>query len=729
MTKESTQQNIAKIFNLNHSLLRRIFTGAALLFIFMLLHTASFAQITLTDIRDAYVDSTAPTSNFGSSTSLKVGITVVTQGQTTSNYYQRSFIEFDKSSLPINLSSSDIIRATLKLYVNKVTAPLSGMYVYPVCNTFNESAVTWSAQPGACANGTTYSQVITNANQFVAIDVKPLITHLLNSGSTTFTFMLASPSQGNIAFNSKESGGNSPVLELDFTEINSIYGTDGLTGGGDSGDLLLSIANGGVTTPKIADGAVTSTKIASGAVGNAQLSNNSVNTNNIAPGAVNTLQLADNSVTSNKISSGAVTSNQLSNGSVTEAKLADNSVTNSKIANGAVTETKLADGSVTNAKIADGAISGSKIAPNSVGASQITTDAVGNNQLSANSVTSDKIASGQVVKTVNGITDNVNLIAGNNITITPSGNSLTISSTGVTTTPQTPTYNPQQVALLRWYPANKVTAFSTGNVPCAAAFDGSNMWVSNYADNTVVKMRPGDGQILGTYAVGSGPCRMAFDGSNLWVINYDNGTVSKLRASDGQLLATVPVGNDLAGIAFDGENIWVSAQGDNKVIKLRVSDGAVLGFANVNRPTGLAFDGTNIWTGNNVVNGSVTKISGTGSVSVLGIFYTGQSFAVNVAFDGANIWSVNSGSQSITKFRASDGALLGTFQTGFNTVGIGFDGTNIWVPSDTTLYKFRAGDGTLLGAFPKPPSNYGNVAFDGANIWVTNQSAGTVTKH
>ena len=46
------------------------------------------------------------------------------------------------------------------------------------------------------------------------------------------------------------------------------------------------------------------------------------------------------------------------------------------------------------------------------------------------SITSTKIADNEVVKSVNGLKDNVNLVAGSNVTITPSGNNLTISSTG-----------------------------------------------------------------------------------------------------------------------------------------------------------------------------------------------------------------------------------------------------------------------------------------------------------
>lgn len=46
------------------------------------------------------------------------------------------------------------------------------------------------------------------------------------------------------------------------------------------------------------------------------------------------------------------------------------------------------------------------------------------------SINSAKIPLGQVVKSLNGFKDNINLIAGSNITITPSGNNLTISSIG-----------------------------------------------------------------------------------------------------------------------------------------------------------------------------------------------------------------------------------------------------------------------------------------------------------
>jgi hypothetical protein len=47
------------------------------------------------------------------------------------------------------------------------------------------------------------------------------------------------------------------------------------------------------------------------------------------------------------------------------------------------------------------------------------------------SITAEKISGGEIVKSINSLKDNINLVAGSNITITPGGNNLTISASGV----------------------------------------------------------------------------------------------------------------------------------------------------------------------------------------------------------------------------------------------------------------------------------------------------------
>jgi hypothetical protein len=85
---------------------------------------------------------------------------------------------------------------------------------------------------------------------------------------------------------------------------------------------------------------------------------------------------------------------------------------------------------LTSAPYAITAQSASTVANGAIGASQLAVNAVGPLNLQANSVTSAKIASGQVVKSLNGLTDNVTLSAGANVSLTPNGNGLTINSSG-----------------------------------------------------------------------------------------------------------------------------------------------------------------------------------------------------------------------------------------------------------------------------------------------------------
>ncbi len=252
--------------------------------------------------------------------------------------------------------------------------------------------------------------------------------------------------------------------------------------------------------------------------------------------------------------------------------------------------------------------------------------------------------------------------------------------------------NPQQVALLRWYEANEAgNTFAVGDHPAGVTFDGANIWVANYFDNNVSKLRASDGMTLGTFAVGNGARGIAFDGANIWVANFFDNNVSKLRASDGVEAAGSPfaVGNQshsgstsrrgTSFVTFDGANIWVTNSLDNNVSKLRASDGVEAAgspFAVGNSPFGVAFDGANIWV-TNAVGDSVSKLRASDGMT-LGTFAVGN-FPLLLAFDGANIWVANRDDDTVSKLRASDGMTLGTFAVGNDASGVAFDGANIWV--------------------------------------------------
>ena len=138
---------------------------------------------------------------------------------------------------------------------------------------------------------------------------------------------------------------------------------------------------------------------------------------------------------------------------------------------------------------------------------------------------------------------------------------------------------------------------------------------------------------------------------------------------------------------------------------------------------GIAFDGANLWIANEFSN-AVTKLRASDG-AVLGTFTIAAPW--DVASDGANVWVTNV-QGTVTKLRASDGAKLGTFTVGWYPWGVTFDGAHIWVANrlGNTVTKLRASDGTILGTFPV--ASPAAIAFDGANIWVANYWSGTVSK-
>jgi hypothetical protein len=194
-----------------------------------------------------------------------------------------------------------------------------------------------------------------------------------------------------------------------------------------------TIKNDAVSTGKIADDAVTTNK----------LSDNSVTEDKIENDAVTESKIKDNAVTENKIKDNAVTENKIKDNAVTESKIKDNAVTENKIKNDAVTENKIKNDAVSEYKIKNDAVTENKIKNDAVTEHKIKNDAVSENKIKDGAVTTDKIATAAVesdklannvaVRSLNGCSDGVSLVAGTNISIIQScipnvGGSITISA-------------------------------------------------------------------------------------------------------------------------------------------------------------------------------------------------------------------------------------------------------------------------------------------------------------
>jgi hypothetical protein len=162
---------------------------------------------------------------------------------------QTTFIQFNLASIPAAYTSADITKATLKLYVNAVTTAGSFNVDY-VNGTWTEGTIDASNAP---ALGTTIAAsvplVMADKNQYILVDVTAAVQAWL-SGTPNDGIALVANSPLNASFDSKESTttSHSPELDIVFAGGGGITGIttasgSGLTGGGTSGTLNLSLTN------------------------------------------------------------------------------------------------------------------------------------------------------------------------------------------------------------------------------------------------------------------------------------------------------------------------------------------------------------------------------------------------------------------------------------------------------------------------------------------------------
>ena len=89
------------------------------------------------------------------------------------------------------------------------------------------------------------------------------------------------------------------------------------------------------------------------------------------------------------------------------------------------------------------------------------------------------------------------------------------------------------------------------------------------------------------------------------------------------------------------------------------------------------------------------------------------------------MWIANRNSGTVTKLRANDGTVLGTFPTQGPPYGVAFDGTYVWVSGDSYMLILRASDGAQVAL---RTLNAAGVAFDGAYVWTAETNGDRLLK-
>ena len=156
-----------------------------------------------TVVGDTYVNRSHPSTNYGGLSNLYVSANGT------------SLIQLDLSSLPAGTTASQIGKATLKLFVNRINS--SGLVsMAPVTSSWSEASLTYASMPSL--GPTALSFTPTTAGQFVVVDITALVQGWVTTPSSNYGIALTTVA-GDVVFDSKENDETSHAADLDLTIV------------------------------------------------------------------------------------------------------------------------------------------------------------------------------------------------------------------------------------------------------------------------------------------------------------------------------------------------------------------------------------------------------------------------------------------------------------------------------------------------------------------------------
>ena len=125
--------------------------------------------------------------------------------------------------------------------------------------------------------------------------------------------------------------------------------------------------------------------------------------------------------------------------------------------------------------------------------------------------------------------------------------------------------------------------------PFALEFDGENIWVANYFENSIDRLNL-NGELLQTIQPGIDPISMAFDGKHLWVVLVDEDSIAKINPKDGDVESFHLVPKGPREIIFDNERVFVAnSQFSRPYNNLGVSGATVLDVISTTRSSDVSY--------------------------------------------------------------------------------------------------------------------------------------------
>jgi peptide/nickel transport system substrate-binding protein len=211
-----------------------------------------------------------------------------------------------------------------------------------------------------------------------------------------------------------------------------------------------------------------------------------------------------------------------------------------------------------------------------------------------------------------------------------------------------------------------------GRDPSGIAASSRSVWVANTGGRTVSEIRPESGTVVATVPVGNAPVAIASGAGAIWVADASDGTVTRIDPLTATAVATIHLGQSLSDVAVGLGAVWASSASSGLLIRVDPgSNRASRALSVGNGPSSIAFADGAVWVAN-PPDGTVSRVDPiSGAVRKINVSHPGD-----LASGAGALWVVRTDRLEVARIRPRTGAIVRTIPIGAQAAAITqLDGT------------------------------------------------------
>jgi peptide/nickel transport system substrate-binding protein len=203
--------------------------------------------------------------------------------------------------------------------------------------------------------------------------------------------------------------------------------------------------------------------------------------------------------------------------------------------------------------------------------------------------------------------------------------------------------------------ATMVAQEDTGGRPAGVSIGAGSVWVSDAANDRLLRLDPQTHRVVDRIPVGHSPSAIVANTQGVWVANTGSRTVSEVNPRSGTVVATVPVGNAPVAVAFAAGAVWVADASDGTLIRIDPAKAAVVATIQLGQPLSDVAAGLGAVWASSASSGLLIRVDPTTDQPVQALTVGNGPSSIAVAGDA--VWVANPPDGTLSRIDPATGSV------------------------------------------------------------------------